>query len=577
MARDDRRGAEAVIDETANAEIEAIRKRREVIRQELSRRSLLQSQIDAEKSVGAVRTRCEESLAAFVMEAWHVLEPEAKYIHSWHIDAVCDHLEAVTDGSITRLLMNIPPGTMKSLLVSVFWPAWEWGPKGMQSMRYIATSFKEDAVLRDNRRMRALVTSQWYQRMWPIKLIREGEISFENSMTGWREGAAFGSLTSKRADRLIIDDPHSVEKAESAVDRQRTVARFREGAFNRLNDQANSAIVVIMQRVNEGDVSGEILDNNLGYEALILPMEYESSRHCETSIGFSDPRSVEGELLCPDRFSAPTIMQMKNESNSYVWAGQYQQRPNPRGGGIFPYNSWEFWTKELAAQYGKNENQFPDFDLVIGSVDSAFTQKKENDFTAMVVLGVWANMEEASQIMVMFAWKERLAFFDAVEKIITTGQKMKIDRLLIESKASGISLSQEIIRLTKEQKFAVQLVNPNPRLGGGPNEDKQARAHSISHLHREEKEPPALPRPGIVYVPTVTQANGAVWPRHWADSLIVEAAKFPKGKHDDLVDAYVQGVRWLRQQGMIRRMSEVQADEYRALMAAPSPPRALYG
>lgn len=561
-------------------ELDAMRKRRAVIREELARRSLLKDMRKAEQSVEAVRQRCEESLSAFVMEAWHVLEPEMRYVHSPHIDAICQHLEAVTDGRLTRLLMNVPPGSAKSLLVSVFYPAWEWGPRGMMSMRYIATSFKEDAVLRDNRRMRTLVTSEWYQKHWPqVQLIRQGELSFENSATGWREGAAFGSLTSKRGDRLIIDDPHSVEKAESAVDRQRTVARFREGAFNRLNDQTNSAIIVIMQRINEGDISGEILDNNLGYEALILPMEYESSRHCETSIGFSDWRSVEGELLCPERFPPATIAQMKNESNNYVWAGQYQQRPNPRGGGIFPYNSWEFWTKELATKYGKNENQFPDFELVIGSVDGAFTEKKENDFSAMVVLGVWVDINQTSQIMVMNCWQERLPFSDAVEKIIRTARgdpvraggarSMKIDRLLIENKATGISLSQEIMRLTKDENFAVHLINPG-------REDKQARAHSISHLHREEKEDGTV-RNGNVYVPTVTQSNGAVWPRHWVDSLMVQAAKFPKGRHDDLVDAYVQGVRWLRQQGMIRRISEVQADEYRALMAPPTAPRPLYG
>ena len=188
-----------------------------------------------------------------------MLEPVAQYVHSWHIDAICQHLEAVTYGKINRLLINVPPGSMKSLLVSVFWPAWEWS-QGFSSYRYITTSFAEDATKRDTRKMRTLVTSEWYQSLFPhIRLTRTGETGLENSATGFRESSAFGSLTSKRGDRLIIDDPHSVETAESDNQRNKTTLEFREGALNRLNDQQRSAIIVVMQRLHEFDMSGIIL------------------------------------------------------------------------------------------------------------------------------------------------------------------------------------------------------------------------------------------------------------------------------------------------------------------------------
>ena len=277
-----------------------------------------------------------QTLAGFVREAWHVLEPNATYVHNWHIDAICQHLEAVTDGRITRLLINVPPGSMKSLLVSVLWPAWEWGPKGFRSLRFITTSFSDGPVVRDCRKTRDLILSEWYQSLWPeVQLSRVAETSFANSSTGTREGVAFGSLTSQRGDRLIIDDPHSVETAESEVDRASTVRKFREGAVNRLNDQARSAIIVIMQRLHESDVSGTVLGLGMDYVHLMLPMELEIERRCTTAIGFTDPRTYDGELLDPGRFARDVVDALKRDTTAYAFASQYQQRPAPREGNLF--------------------------------------------------------------------------------------------------------------------------------------------------------------------------------------------------------------------------------------------------
>lgn len=274
-------------------------------------------------------------MSGFVREAWHVIEPTAPLIWNWHLDALCAHLEAITDGRLTRLLANVPPGSSKSLIVSVLWQAWEWGPKGLTSMRYLATAFNEGPVKRDTRKCRDLMLSEWYRSLWPeVVLTRTGETSFANSRTGTREGIAFGSLTSQRGDRLIIDDPHSTETAESDVERARTVRQFQEGALNRLNDQAKSAIVVIMQRLHEQDVSGAILKAGMGFEHLCLPMEFEPERRCRTSIGFEDPRSYDGELLDPVRFPRE-VVERDFKPYAYAWAGQYQQRPVPREGGLF--------------------------------------------------------------------------------------------------------------------------------------------------------------------------------------------------------------------------------------------------
>src|SRR5258708_25635662 len=250
----------------------------EDIRREKSSRLNKRDDVKRERGAESVRARCERRLVNFVREAWPILEPRMQYVHSWHIDAICEHLEAVTSGQITRLLMNVPPGSMKSLLTSVMWPAWEWGPRNLTSYRYLTSAFAETAVSRDVRKMRMLCESEWYRTLWPhVELTRHGEFSLENTLTGTRDGVPFGSLTSRRGDRLILDDPHSVEKAESPNDREKAVRRFREGAINRLNDQKRSAIVVIMQRLNEADISGEILNSGMDYVCLILPMEFEAS------------------------------------------------------------------------------------------------------------------------------------------------------------------------------------------------------------------------------------------------------------------------------------------------------------
>ncbi len=298
----------------------------------------LQVAADAER----IRANCQ-SLVGFVREAWHVVEPSVDYVHGWHIDAICLHLEAVTSGEITRLLINVPPGTMKSLLCGVFWPAWEWGPKAKPQMRYLGASYSEHYAKRDSRRMRDLVASEWYQALWgdQVKLTRTGEMAFANARTGSRQGVPFSRLTGGRGDRVIIDDPHSVDGAESEVERLSTVRTFRESVPTRLNDPQRSAIVVVMQRLHEADVSGTILALGLGYEHLMLPMEFEPERRCRTSIGFVDPRTEEGELLFPERFPRAVVERDKVPLGSYAVAGQFQQRPAPRSGGLFQRGDFE--------------------------------------------------------------------------------------------------------------------------------------------------------------------------------------------------------------------------------------------
>lgn len=287
------------------------------------------------------RRECAASLAEFVKRGWHVLEPGAQLKWGWALDAMCAHLEAVTDGRISRLLINVPPGMMKSLLVSVFWPAWEWGPRGLAHKRFLSTSHEENLAIRDSDKCRELIKSRWFQNRWPIKFrqAQDGKRDFGNERMGVRQARPFTSMTGARGDTVILDDPISVNGARSPAKLQEVAETFTESLPTRLNDPQTSAIVVIMQRLHERDPSGLILEHDLGYEKLILPMEHEIERVCETSIGFRDPRKEDGDLLFADRFPRDVVERDKKalmaESGHYAVAGQFQQRPVPRGGGLF--------------------------------------------------------------------------------------------------------------------------------------------------------------------------------------------------------------------------------------------------
>lgn len=350
---------------------------REAVETEIRRRALKQTAAAETLSIEGSKAKCK-TLAGFIREAWEVVEPGTPLVWGWHIDVICQHLEAVTYGQITRLLINVPPGTMKSLIVSVFWPAWEWGPAGLAHLRYYTTSFKDELVTRDTRKMRDLVFSPWFQERWPHVIpVRGGESNFSNTALGWRIGSAWTSLTGERGHRLIIDDPHSTEGAESKADRDRAVRIFRESAPSRIVDPQTSAIIVVMQRLHTEDISGVAL--TLGdYVHLMLPMEFEPDRRCETVLGFKDPRTYDGELLFPERFTRATVDRDKAIMGSFAVAGQYQQRPTQRDGGLFK-RAW--FNKVKAAALGTRWVRYWDLAATKDQLSSSAA------YTAGVLLG----------------------------------------------------------------------------------------------------------------------------------------------------------------------------------------------
>jgi hypothetical protein len=228
-------------------------------------------------SDGGAAERARRSLREYIRMAWHVVEPSTPYVHGWHIDAMCEHLEAVTAGEIRNLLITVPPRHMKSLTVSVFWPTWEWLTH--PERRWLFSSYALSLAIRDSLKCRRLILSPWYQRhfghVYALTDDQNAKLRFENDKTGYRLSTSVGgAATGEGGDRLVCDDPHNVREADSDVIRAATLVWWDETMSTRLNDPATGARVIIGQRVHENDLAGHVLEQG-GYEHLCLRCEYE--------------------------------------------------------------------------------------------------------------------------------------------------------------------------------------------------------------------------------------------------------------------------------------------------------------
>lgn len=445
--------------------------------------------------IAVERELCRRSLAEFAKRAWAVLEPAAELKWGWALDAICLHLEAVTDGRITRLLMNVPPGSMKSLLTGVIWPAWEWGPRGMPEMRFVGTAHEEQLAIRDSRRCRDLIKSEWYQGLWPVQLSADldGKREFGNVRKGVRQARAFTSMTGVRGDRIILDDPISADNANSEAKLEAARIAFTETLPTRVNSD-KSAIVVIMQRLNEKDTSGVIRDMGLPYVHLCIPMRFDPARKCSTSIGWEDPRTEEGELMFPERFGEEQVRELEKTLGSYGTAGQLQQNPSPRGGGIIKTPWFRYWT------------HLPALDFTEMFVDTAQKTGEENDYSVLelwgrstagqgVLIDLLRGKWEAPELLTharAFWHKHRLGAF-------------KPRAMRVEDKVSGTGLIQTLRR------------ESIPVIPVQRSKDKISRGHDAAPFIES----------GSVLLPADAP---------WLSDFLAEAEAFPAGAHDDQLD-----------------------------------------
>jgi predicted phage terminase large subunit-like protein len=449
--------------------------------------------------------KARRKLRTFIEAAWPLVE-SAPFVPGWHIDAIAEHLEAVKRGQIRNLLITIPPRHTKSTIVSVMWPSWEWIDHPAQ--RWLFASYAESLSIRDNVRSRRLIQSPWYQEHWGDRYQFAGDQNEKRKMETDRGGHRIavgtgGSATGEGGDRLVIDDPHNVAEIESAVVRKGTLDWFDQVWSTRANDPKTTAKVIIMQRSHCDDLAGHVLEQG-GWEHLCIPAEYEGESR-KTVIGWSDPRTAEGELLWPERFGSEEIAEAKRTLGSFAYAGQYEQRPVPATGGVWKRQWFRFYRRaELPER----------FDIVVASWDCAFKDVKTSDFVAGQLWGrKRADFYLLDQIHARLDFPATLAAIRSLK----TRSRYPVNAVLVEDKANGSA----VLAVLRREIPGMIAVNPE----GG----KEGRAAAVAPMIEA----------GNVLLPMPDE-------QPWTEDTLLEFVSFPAAKHDDRVDATSQALLWLQ-------------------------------
>jgi predicted phage terminase large subunit-like protein len=469
---------------------------RRAVLAEVARRH--RQRLDAD--VARRREKSRESFRWFVEAAWPQVEPRT-FVPGRHIDVLCDFLQTYYDeGGGEDAVVNIPPGTGKSLICTVLWPAWIWVARD-PGHRSICTSYADNATRRDAIRCRNLVQSQWWQEAWP-----EIQIPFQNTHAaadwstttgGWRISVPLGGqMTSRHGDAVIIDDPIKPEDARlgraQLVEVQRIID---ETVPTRLLSPSTSHRLVVMQRLHERDPAGALLSR--GARRLVLPMLFEVE-----SADLLDWRTGEGELLWPEFRSEDDVRVLSSKMSDYAIAGQLQQRPVPLGGGIFK-EEWfvNRWTTRPRHDVG----------TWIQSWDCTF----KGETTSHYVVGtVWCLTPEGDYCLVHVE-RGRMDFVETVDAVRRVTRLFPQARTkLVENKANGPAVKSALDR----EIDGIVLVEPQ----GG----KEARAHAVTYICRA----------GQVVLPASAP---------WVPEYVDEVTAFPFGLDDDQVDSTTQAIVFL--------------------------------
>lgn len=547
-------------------------------------RKIAQDELKRRQRQLRLKAAAEKSLIEFIRMFWHCVEPEKPFVEGWVLEGWCQHLESVTDGHIRRLIGNVPPGFSKSLSTDCFWPAWEWGPRNRPSTRYICTSSQAYLTERDNGRFLRIISDPLYQRLWGDRftLTMTGVSNIANDRTGFKLATTVGGIsTGARGNRIIIDDPNSTDprKNESDIQREGINNWLMEVMPDRVNSIEEDAIVMIQQRTHESDATNTLLDRGQDYVHYCIPMEYDPMRHCETEIGWTDPRIELGELAWPERFPRTTLEKLKIEKGPFAWTAQYDQSPTTRGGNIIKQDWWRLYDLDYARRLGlvpegSTKLIYPPFDLVVVSVDTALTEKKENCYSGCTVWGIWKDEKDLTKLMLIYAWQARLKLHGEsavstdteqqkkekeglVEKIARTSSPLPVgvtpkgaQAILIENKANGADVINEISRLYRKNNWQLIPIDPKG--------DKVARTHAVVPSFTQ----------GLIYAPD----------KEWAQMVINQMASFPRGKDKDCHDSAVQAILYLRNAGIIMRPDEeIDERSARNMIGQDNEPENIYG
>lgn len=450
-------------------------------------------------SLLALRNRMiKERFPLFLAKAFESVCPGVEYLPNWHLDLIAEYLAAVEKAEVTRLIINMPPRCLKSITISVAWPAYLLGKN--PSMRILCASYAQALSLKHSLDTRLLLQQDWYRRTFPQTEIAAGENEkhrFVTSARGYRFATSVGgTVTGMGGDVLIVDDPLNPLQASSKTERAQANQWFDQTFSTRLDDKQKGRIVIVMQRLHPEDLSGHLLAKG-GWEHLCLPA-FAENRH---RVGFAGVQKLReaGEALHPARENELLLTRARGELGSLAFAAQYQQNPVPEGGNM------------ISPQWVRRYDFAPgDFEQVIQSWDTGIKSDPRHDASACLTIGVKGNC-----YYLLHALQLRAEYPELKKAVLMQAENFAPDTVLIEDKASGQSLLQD---LRRESKLAIIPVLPK--------KDKVTRVARVSSLIEA----------GRLYLP-----HHASWLALFESELFA----FPAAAHDDQVDALSQGLEWL--------------------------------
>jgi predicted phage terminase large subunit-like protein len=442
--------------------------------------------------------------AAFAQRCFRELNPLTPIAMNWHIEVIAAKLAAVRQGQIRRLIINVPPRYLKSLLGSVAFPAWCLGRQ--PGRQILCVSYAQDLADKLARDCRRIMISDWYQRAFPTRLSpqRQAVPEFETTALGCRLATSVGGvLTGRGADLIIIDDPLKPEEALSQSQRRAANEWFDHTLYSRLNDKREGAIVLIMHRLHEDDLVGHVLGQE-DWEIVRFPAiaEDDEAFVVETVWGKRRVARRPGEALHPEREPPEMLEQIRRTIGEYNFAGQYQQAPAPQGGGMVK----AAWFRNYAP------NERPDkFDRIVQSWDTANKATELSDFSVCTTWGIWGK-----DLYLLHVLRRRMEYPELKRAVREQCQAFGANVVLIEDKASGTQLIQELVQ---DGLHAVTRYQPQS--------DKIMRMHAQT----------ATIENGFVHLPKEAA---------WLAEYVHELTAFPRGRHDDQVDSTAQMLDWFK-------------------------------
>jgi predicted phage terminase large subunit-like protein len=484
------------------------------------------------------------SLRLFVQHAWTdgIGVPD-RFVPGWHIDAICEHLEAVTAGEIRRLAIAVPPGSSKSTITSVCWPVWEWTRD--PTRRFLTASYDRELATKFSQMSRDLIVSEWFQMRWSrkfqLKVDENLKTAYANSRGGYRRSIPTGKGTGHHADVIVIDDAHDATEILSDSKRNECL-QWHDGTITtRFATNEIGSEVIIGQRLHEKDLIGHLLAQEPeAWTVLCLPERYERKHPQVTPqqvrmpsgrLVRGDAREQEGELLCPRRVNDEQNKRRALRMGSFQAAGQLQQRPAAREGAILKRVFWQFFPPRWLDD--GERHHLPAFHGLLQSWDTAFKDRSINDYVAG---GLWGLTGPRLYLLALTHRRMSLSETKRAIKDMSgwaVGEWPRLPmHILIENKTNG----PEIIAELRSEIRGIVPFNS-----------------TATKVERAEAAEPAL-EGECVFLPGVrnTSLPSFYEPSLTPDmtqQLIEECATFPYAEHDDRVDMLTQAVIWSRGAG----------------------------